>query len=93
MTKQTKIIKGDLILKKDTTFKTSIKVKGNIIGYYNLKVIGNIDALNIDARNIDALNIGARNIICCDKIKVKLKVICKFLIKDRFSIEKKEWKL
>jgi hypothetical protein len=108
---QIKIIKGDLILKKDTIFKTSIKVKGNIQGYYDLKVAGNIDAWNIDARNINAgninawninawninagninaWNINAGNIICCDKIKVKLKCICKFLIKDRFSISRKEW--
>jgi len=45
-----KIIKGDLILTKDTTFSESIKVKGDIKGYYNLKVAGNIDAWNIDAR-------------------------------------------
>jgi len=57
-----KIIKGDLILTKDTTFSESIKVKGDIKGYYNLKVAGNIDAWNIDAGNIDAWNINAWNI-------------------------------
>jgi len=57
-----KIIKGDLILKKDTTFEESIKVEGNIKGYFDLKVIGNIVALNISARNINARNIDARNI-------------------------------
>ena len=57
-----KIIKGDLILTKDTTFSESIKVKGDIKGYYNLKVAGNIDAWNIDAGNIDARNINAWNI-------------------------------
>jgi len=148
MTKQTKIIKGDLILKKDTVFKTSIQVEGEIKGWFNLKVAGNIDARNIDARNIDARNIDAENIdaenivawnidarnivagnidaenivawnidarnidarnidawnidarnidaeniVCCDKIKVKLKVICKYLMKNRFSTEAKEWKL
>ncbi len=44
-----KIIKGDLILTKDTTFSESIKVKGDIKGYYNLKVAGNIDAWDINA--------------------------------------------
>ena len=57
-----KIIKGDLILTKDTTFSESIKVKGDIKGYYNLKVAGNIDAWNIDAGNIDAWNINAMDI-------------------------------
>ena len=67
-----KIIKGDLILTEDTTFNESIKVEGNIRGYFNLKVTGNINAQNInawdinardiDARNIDAWEINARNI-------------------------------
>ena len=66
-----KIIKGDLILTKDTTFSESIKVKGDIKGYYNLKVAGNIDAwdinaMDIDARNINAWNIDARNIDAWD---------------------------
>ena len=105
-------IKGDLILTEDTIFNEDLKVEGDIKGYFNLNVIGdinagnikarNIDAWNIDARNIDtwnidagninARNINAGNIIFCDKIKVKegCKVICKVLITDRFSIEKKE---
>ena len=61
-----KTIKGDLILEKDTTFKESIKVEGNIRGKddekFNLTVYGNIDALDIHARNIDALDIHAWNI-------------------------------
>jgi len=57
-----KIIKGDLILTKDTTFSESIKVKGDIKGYYNLKVAGNIDAWDINAMDIDARNINAWNI-------------------------------
>jgi hypothetical protein len=65
-----KIIKGDLVLKKDTIFKESIKVEGNIRcekERWNLTVAENIvarniDAWNIDARNIDARNIDARNI-------------------------------
>ena len=62
----TKTIKGNLILKKDTIFNESIIVEGNIKGYYNLKVIGNIDAGNIDAGNIDAGNIKAGNIEAWD---------------------------
>jgi len=66
-----KIIKGDLILEKDTTFDDSIEVKGNIKGCYNLEVNGNIiarniDVLNISARNIDAWDINARNINSSD---------------------------
>ena len=57
-----KIIKGDLILTKDTTFSESIKVEGDIKGYYNLKVAGDINARNIDVRNIDAWDIDARDI-------------------------------
>jgi len=57
-----KTIKHDLILKKDMTFKESITVEGDIKGYFNLKVIGNINAWNIDTGNIDARDIDARNI-------------------------------
>ena len=57
-----KIIKGDLILTEDTTFTESIKVEGNIKGYYNLKVAGNINAWDINARNIDAWDINAGDI-------------------------------
>ena len=108
--KSPNIIEGDLILTKDTTFKGNLTVKGNITGYFDLKVVGNINCWNIDCYNIDCYNIDCWNINCgdidcrnincwnivfCDKIKVKegCKVICKQLIKDRFSIEKKEWKI
>ena len=47
---------------EDTTFNESITVHGNISGIFDLKVIGNIDALDIDALNIDARNINAENI-------------------------------
>jgi len=62
-----KTIKGNLILKKDTTFNESIKVEGDICGEFNLKVIGdiyakNIDVWNIEARDIEAWNIEARDI-------------------------------
>ena len=87
-----KTIKGDLILKKDTTFKESIKVEGNIIGGFSLKVEGNIDALNIDALNIDALNINARDIICEKRIKKirNCKTICRSYITDKSKLERKE---
>ena len=66
MKKQTtKIIKGDLVLKKNTTFNTSIKVEGNIRcegERFNLKVAGDINARDIVARNIFAGNINAGNI-------------------------------
>ncbi|MBU2685522.1 MAG: hypothetical protein KKF27_19965, partial [Gammaproteobacteria bacterium] len=61
-----KLFKKDLVLTKDTTFKESIKVEGDIRGKdgkrFNLTVKGNITARNIDAWNIDAGNIDAGNI-------------------------------
>ena len=58
----TKTINGDLILTKNTTFDESIIVKGSIRGYFDLKVKGNINALNIDALNINAQDINAQDI-------------------------------
>jgi len=83
-----KIIKGDLILTKDTTFSESIKVKGDI-KVIIIKVAGNIDAwdinaMDIDARNIDAGNINALDIICEKRIK-KLKTSktkCRVYVKN-----------
>jgi len=57
-----KIIKGDLILKKNTVFNESIQVGGDIKGGFNLTVVGDIDALKIHARDIIARNINARDI-------------------------------
>lgn len=101
-----KTINGNLILEKDTVFEESIKVEGNIRGKdgirFNLRVEGNIDALNIDARNIDARNIDALNIdagnidalniICVSrKKKVKrAKTIAYSIVLDRLNREKKE---
>jgi len=59
-----KTIKGDLILTEDTTFNESIKVEGDIKGNYNLKVIGDINCLNINCLNINCLNINCWNIDC-----------------------------
>ena len=59
-----KNIKGDLILKEDTVFNESIKVEGNIKGYYNLKVVGNINCGNIDCRDINCYDIDCMNIDC-----------------------------
>ena len=94
-----KTIKGDLILKKDTTFNEDLKVEGNIQGYFNLKVCGNIDCWNIDCwnidcRNIDCWNIDCRNIDCgnivfCNKIKCKREIKAKKLIKNRFELKQK----
>ena len=92
-----KIIKGDLILTEDTTFTESIKVEGNIKGYYNLKVAGNINAWDINAGNIDAGNIDARNInawdiVCEKRIKARkeYKTICRVFVQDKSSIERRE---
>ena len=94
-----KIIKGDLILNKDTTFNESIIVKGSICGYFDLKVTGNINARDINARNIDAWDINARDInagdiIFCEKRIKKFKSAttkAKVFIDNRLNLEKKEW--
>ena len=77
-----KIIKGDLILTEDTTFRESIKVEGNIGGYFNLKVIGNIDARNIEAWDI----------VCETRTKKgkNAKTECRIYIKNKSKIRKKE---
>ena len=59
-----KTIKHDLILKKDTTFNESINVEGDIRGYFDLKVMGDIDCRNIVCGNIDCRNIVCGNINC-----------------------------
>lgn len=84
-----KIIKGDLVLKKNTTFKGDIKVLGNIRcegDYYN------ITALNIKALDIDALNINATDIVCVKRIKKTkdAKTIAYSIIQDRFNRKFKE---
>ena len=92
----TKIIKDDLVLEKNMTFKESIIVEGNIIGKdgnrYNLTVMGNINAENINARDIDAWDINAWDIICQKRIKKSkdVKTICRVFVQGRFDIKKKE---
>ena len=58
--------KEDLVLTEDTTFNESIKVNGNISGRYNLKVMGQIDCVDIDCRNINCWDIDCVNIDCGD---------------------------
>ena len=87
-----KTIKGDLVLKKDTEFKESIKVEGNIYGEnnrrFNLKVEGNIkckniNCLDIKCRDIDAVNIDAADI---DAIDIKCRNInCDFIICNKIE--------
>jgi len=84
-----KTIKGDLILKKDTTFKESIKVEGDIKGYFDLKVIGNIDCWNIDCWDIDCWDI-----IYCEKLTKKCKngvIKAKVFVDKRSELKQKEW--
>jgi len=57
-----KTIKGDLILKENTTFNESIEVEGDIKGWFDLKVKGDINAGDIDVRNIDVWDINAWDI-------------------------------
>ena len=56
-----KTIKGDLILKKNTTFDESLTVEGNILGDFDLKVKGNLNCRDLDCRNLDC-----RNLDCWD---------------------------
>ena len=66
MTYKMKIIKGNLVLKGDTIFKDDIKVEGNIIGDYNLKVCGDIHCWNIDCMDIVCGDIDCLDIDCLD---------------------------
>ena len=90
-----KTIKGNLILKQNTTYDEDLKVEGNIEGYFNLKVIGNIDCRNIDCRNIDCLDINCRNIDCLDinclDINCRAIVFCN-KIKCKKEIKAKKFK-
>jgi len=61
-----KTIKGNLILKKDTTFNESIKVEGDIKGDFNLKVKGNINCRDINCWDINCWDINCKNIDCWD---------------------------
>jgi hypothetical protein len=65
-----KTIKGNLILKKDTTFNEDLRVEGSILGKdgakYSLIVRGNINAWNINAWDISyyAVCFAYKNITC-----------------------------
>jgi len=61
-----KIIKGDLILKKDTTFNEDLKVEGNIKGYYNLIVKGNLICGNLNCWDLDCRNLNCWDLNCLD---------------------------
>ena len=88
---------SDLILTEDTTFNESIKVNGNIKGYFNLIVKGDIYARDINAgditaKDIDAGDIDARDIICEKRIKKikENKTICRVYVKNRSKFKRKE---
>ena len=85
-----KIFKKDLVLTKDTEFKESIKVEGDIKGYFNLKVLGDIDAWNIDAKDIYAWKV-----IYCEKRTKESKTATtksRVFIENRSKLKHKEWK-
>ena len=99
-----KVIKGDLVLEKDTVFDEDIKVEGDIVcknGRWNINAwnitAGDITAENITAGDINAWNIDARNIrawdITCISRKKKTKdaktIACN-IITDKFNRERKE---
>lgn len=68
-----KVIKGDLILTKDTTYTEDLKVEGNIIcegERWNLDC-RNLDCWNLNCRdldcgNLDCLNLNCRDLDCWD---------------------------
>lgn len=90
-----KTIKGDLVLTENVEFDEDLKVEGNIRGYFNLKVAGDIHARDIYALNIDARDIDARNIIFCQSVKLKDKtkgkIKAKAVIRNRFNLKQKEF--
>ena len=61
-------INGNLVMEKDMEFKNNLFVKGSIFGKdgnkYNLKVRGNLSAIDINAYNISAkkINVGDINV-------------------------------
>ena len=64
-----KVIKSDLVLKKDTTFNESIRVEGNIRcegGRHDLTVKGDVLAWDISAGNVSARDISALDISALD---------------------------
>jgi len=70
-----KIIRGDLILKEDTTFNEDLKVEGNIYGKnrerYNLIVNGDLnckdlDCFNLNCKDLNCLDLDCFNLDCKD---------------------------
>jgi len=58
-----KIIKGDLILKENTTFNEDLKVEGNIIcegGRWDL------NCLNLNCWDLDCLDLNCKDLNCWD---------------------------
>ncbi len=98
------VLQGNLVLTKDTEIDKDLKVEGDIVckgGRFDLKVNGDINALNINAWNINALNINAGNIdagdidagfILCETIKTKGKTIYKNIIQNRSAFKREEHK-
>ena len=85
MTIQVTVIHGDLVLEKDTIFKNSIRVEGDIVGKdgkkYNLKVKGNIVASgDICTWNITSSGrIYAWNIVASGDITALRKIDSQFI--------------
>ena len=64
-----KTIKGDLILKKDTTFNEDLKVEGDIKGDFSLIVKGDLKCRilycwNLNCRNLYCWNLDCWNLNC-----------------------------
>ena len=103
--KNTKVIKGDLILKEHFKHDGDLRVEGDIrcenglwdidarnIDARNIKA-WDIDARDIDAGDIDARNIKAGDIICEKRIKKdpQNKTIARIFITERSKLKRKEW--
>ena len=59
-----KTIKGDLILKKDTTFNEDLKVEGDIKGDFSLIVKGDLNCSNLNCWDLNCRNLNCSNLNC-----------------------------
>jgi hypothetical protein len=62
-------IKGNLVLKENTTYKEDLKVEGNIIcegGTFNLEVFGDLNCRNLDCGDLNCRNLNCWNLDCGD---------------------------